>query len=98
MRHLKNGAAMKIFLERVLIVLICVSLVFAISESKVFVSAAEESDETVNVSQNFEVTVEEEAAAASDKVTKGFSRSWIPVVVLGAALVALIYTKREKGP
>lgn len=89
---------MKIFLERVLTVLICVSLVFAISESKAFVSVAEEPCETVDLSQNVEVTVEEEAAAASDKVTKGFSRSWIPVVVIGAAVVALIYTKREKSP
>lgn len=89
---------MKIFLERVLIVLICVSLVFEIPKSKAFVSAAEAPGETVDVSQNVEVTVEEEAAAASDKVTKGFSRSWIPVVVIGAAVVALIYTKRERSP
>ncbi len=92
---------MRIFSGRALKILICVALVFLIMESGVLVSAAEEVGGTDCVSQSvesIEPSVQEEAASASAKVTKGFSRSWIPVVIIGTALVALIYTKREKSP
>lgn len=92
---------MEYFIKRVATILICVALVFVVLESQVFATGVTEAEETAVFTKSAEPldTSEEEAGTpGSGKVTKGFSRSWILVVVIGAAIVASINTRSEKSP
>lgn len=92
---------MEYFIKRVATILICVALVFVVLESQAFATQMAEVEDTVAVTQSveaLETVTEEGTTPGSEKVTKGFSRSWILVVVIGAATVASIYTKKEKSP
>lgn len=80
-------------------ILICVALAIFIMASKISASAMAlpEQDSETSETLNITGTDSKEMEPPSDgKVTKGFARGWIIVVVIGAAIVAYINTKDEK--